>query len=81
MVAFNISGEAGGRWLLKRGSLAWRLVTQPSEATASEVTVPQELAWRLFTKGIDIESVRLQVKIEGDLRLGEHALRLTAIVA
>ncbi len=81
VVAFNISGEAGGRWLLKRGCLAWSLVTQPSEATACEVTVPQELAWRLFTKGIDTGSARRRVKIEGDLRLGEHALQLTAIVA
>lgn len=81
VIAFNISGEAGGRWLLKRESLAWSLVTAPSAATASEVTVPEELAWRLFTKGIDMESARCHVKIEGDLRLGEHALRLTAIVA
>jgi uncharacterized protein (TIGR03083 family) len=81
VVAFNISGEAGGRWLLKRGSFAWSLVARPSDATASEVTAPEELAWRLFTKGIDMESARRQVKIDGDLRLGEHALRLTAIVA
>lgn len=81
VVAFNISGEAGGRWLLRRGSFAWSLVTQASDATASEVTAPEELAWRLFTKGIDMESARRQVKIDGDLRLGEHALRLTAIVA
>ena len=81
LIAFHISGEAGGRWLLHRESSGWRLIAHSSDPTASAVTVPEELAWRLFTRGIDTESARCEVKIEGDVRLGEHALRLTAIVA
>jgi hypothetical protein len=44
------------------------------------VIVPQELAWRLFTKGIDRNSARAQLEIEGDRDLGEKILNLTAIV-
>jgi hypothetical protein len=44
------------------------------------VTVPQELAWRLFTKGIDRDSARAQLEIEGDRDLGERILNLKAIV-
>jgi hypothetical protein len=44
------------------------------------VMVPQELAWRLFTKGIDRNSARAQLEIEGDRALGEKILNLTAIV-
>jgi len=28
--------------------------------------IPQELAWRVFTKGIDRESARKQIKVEGN---------------
>ena len=43
------------------------------------VTIPQALAWRVFTKGIDYDSARREIHVEGDL--GEKALRLKAIVA
>lgn len=81
VVAVRVAGEAGGRWFLRRDKLGWGLVTRSFQALASEVTIPEELAWRLYTKGIDAGSARGQVEIAGDLRLGEHALRLTAIVA
>ena len=47
---------------------------------ASRVTIPQELALRVFTKGIDRELARAQIKVEGDRDLGETVLQLTAIV-
>jgi hypothetical protein len=38
------------------------------------------LAWRVFTKGINRDSARAQIEIEGDQDLGERVLQLTAIV-
>jgi uncharacterized protein (TIGR03083 family) len=81
IVAFHISGDAGGTWLMRRDRLAWNLVAHASGTAASRITIPEELAWRLFTKGIDAQTVRSQVKMEGDSRLAERALQLTAIVA
>lgn len=76
----EISGECGGQWFLSRESAAWDLVKGPSGDFAARVTIPQALAWRLFTKGIDRESARAQVAIEGNRDLGERVLELTAIV-
>jgi hypothetical protein len=42
--------------------------------------IPQSIAWRLFTKGIDRESARTRVTISGDKALAEHVLQLVAIV-
>jgi len=47
---------------------------------ASRATIPQELAWRVFTKGIDRRSALEQIAIDGDRKLGERILRLTAII-
>jgi hypothetical protein len=80
LVSLEISGECGGRWILSRGRDGWELVTEPPGEIASRVTIPQDLAWRLFTKGIDPESARPQIEIQGHGDLGENVLRLTAIV-
>jgi len=80
LVVLKISGECGGRWFLSRSLKAWRLA-EPSEGEfACVVTIPQELAWRVFTKGIDRDSARAQIDMEGNPALGEKVLQMTAIV-
>jgi uncharacterized protein (TIGR03083 family) len=80
-VLVEISGDCGGRWNLAKGALTWTLVRNPEHKYAARVTIPQALAWRLFTKGINPGSVQTQITIEGDPNLGEKVLHLTAIVA
>jgi hypothetical protein len=62
------------------GQMGAVLSSQSSEAVASRVTIPQPLAWRLFTKGIDRDWARAQIQIERNRDLGEKVFRLTAIV-
>ena len=80
VLLLEISGECGGQWFLSKTSTAWNFVKQSAESVASQVRIPQEVAWRIFTKGIDRNSARAQVQIEGDRNLGEKVLHLTAIV-
>ncbi len=80
-VQINVSGECGGNWYLSRAEQAWRLTEEPLGDKLSETTIPQEIAWRIFTKGIDRECALRQVKISGDTKLGLHALRVISIVA
>ena len=80
-VQINVSGECGGNWYLSRAEQAWRLTEEPLGDKLSETTIPQEIAWRIFTKGIDRESALPQVKIWGDTQLGLHALQVISIVA
>jgi hypothetical protein len=77
----EISGVCGGQWFLERGTGTWNLVPKSGGGFTARVTVPQELAWRLFTKGIDRSSARAQLEIDGDRDLGEKILDLTAIVS
>lgn len=80
-VLLEILGESGGKWFLSRGPSGWDFVNEIAGKLAARVTMPQELAWRIFTKGIDRNSARAQVQIHGDITLGEKLLNLTAIVA
>jgi len=77
----EITGECGGQWFLSRENERWELVKEPAAEPAARVTIPQEIAWRVFTKGIDRASAKAQIKIEGDPRLGSHVLELTSIIA
>jgi len=79
-VQINISGECGGGWYLYRAEETWQLVEEPFGEKVSETTIPEEIAWRIFTKGIDGESAQSQVKVTGDVKLGQHVLGMISIV-
>jgi uncharacterized protein (TIGR03083 family) len=79
-ILVEISGDCGGRWWVCKGPSAWVLVKKTFCEPASCVTIPQTLAWRLFTKGIDRDVARAQIMIDGDPRLGEKIIHLTAVV-
>ena len=79
-VVVEITGDCGGSWRLVRGRDGWRFGQPSSEGSAATVSIPQELAWRLFTKGLSAEDQREQIRMESDRALGTVVLGLTAIV-
>jgi uncharacterized protein (TIGR03083 family) len=76
----EISGDCGGQWCLVRSHDTWSFTSDLPSAIVSHIMIPQSIAWRLFTKGIDRESARAKVTIIGDKTLAEHVLQLVAIV-
>jgi uncharacterized protein (TIGR03083 family) len=81
LLRFTVSGECGGIWYLYRAAEIWQLVEAPIGEAVSETTIPQEIAWRIFTKGIDRDPALAQVKVTGDVSLGLHVLGMVSIVA
>jgi hypothetical protein len=45
------------------------------------VSLDQEVAWKLFSKGLDRESARRSIRIEGDPNLGQPLLDALAVMA
>ena len=81
VLVVEIAGECGGQWFLSRASDNWELVKNPAAEPAARVRIPQEIAWRVFTKGIDHDSAAAEIKFTGDSQLGSLVLELTAVVA
>jgi hypothetical protein len=77
---FNVSGECGGTWFLYRDGARWVQIESPHGRQVAETTIPQDIAWRLFTKGIDRRSAAAQASITGDRALGAHVLGMTSII-
>jgi uncharacterized protein (TIGR03083 family) len=80
LARFNISGECGGSWYLFRDREDWKLIAAPAGETISETTIPQEIAWRIFTKGIAPEEAKTQAHVTGDEAVGLHILKMISIV-
>jgi hypothetical protein len=79
-VRVNVSGECGGSWYLYRDGDRWVQVESPQGRQASETTIPQEIAWRVFTKGIDRAAAEPLIEVAGDRDLGAHVLGMIAII-
>lgn len=77
-----VEGEAGGVWHLVREAQQWQLGrgAAPGPAVA-RTRIPQEIAWRLFTRGIRRHEAEPRLAIEGDRAVGGAVLDALAIVA
>lgn len=80
-VRLTIEGEAGGVWTLARAPEGWGIFAGSKPGPAAAVSLDQGTAWRLFSKGLDRESARHSIRIEGDRRLGEPVLGTLAVMA
>jgi uncharacterized protein (TIGR03083 family) len=79
-----VPGDGGGTWQMARRDGNWTLDIGVPLASRAEVaaatSLPRDIAWRVFTKGISAAEARSQISMEGDERLGAVALRALAIV-
>lgn len=80
-VALEISGDCGGHWFLVRTPIGWGFGRPLEGEVVSNITIPEEIAWRLFTKGLNFDSAaRSDIHIKGDAALAEHMFQVTAII-
>ncbi len=80
-VQVTISGPAGGTWVVGRTEERWLLGQDQGGPVAATVTIDQDLAWRLFTKGVAPAEALSRVRIKGDRALGTAVLDTVAIIA
>jgi uncharacterized protein (TIGR03083 family) len=79
-ISISVTGDCGGEWHLCRAE-SWLLSREPADAVAAAVAIPQDIAWRIFTKGIARDAARERVRVSGDAALGNHVLEMLAVVA
>jgi len=80
-IALAITGESGGRWRLLREAGRWVLYVDPDGEALAEVILDQDLAWRLFTRGVASSEARSRAGITGDRSLGLKALEMVSVIA
>ena len=81
MLRIDIEGDSGGTWFLARSGSGWHFSTSAPSHPTAHVVIPQEIAWRIFTKGIARDDAMARSRIICDEHLAEIVFGLTAIVA
>lgn len=81
LVALTISGDSGGRWILRRENGAWQLNIDATQKADAETIITQEIAWRLFCKGITKDGALASAILSGDLALASPALEMISVIA
>lgn len=81
MVKLIITGEGGGIWHLVREAQAWALYAETDLPPTTTITVDVDTAWRIFTRGLEAETVRQRADVEGEQSLFEVLLTTVAIIA
>ncbi len=80
LAQFDVTGDCGGTWYLFLEPEGWKLSAEPARERLTHVSIPQEIAWRIFTKGIDRQNASAQISVNGDRELGMHVLSMLAII-
>lgn len=80
-IQIDVDGDCGGTWLLTRTATAWSFTSMQTSSSSAHVSIPQQIAWRVFTRGITRPDAIAQSSIRGDRTLAERIFQLTAIVA
>lgn len=80
-VAIRITGEAGDLWTLRHTTNAWTLLRGETPHSTSQITLDQDTAWRLFSKGITPSDARALVQVDGQAHMSEPLFRFLAIMA
>ena len=81
MIMVEITGPAGGVWALLHTENKWQLFTGGIQKPSAHIIMSDEVAWRLFSKGMSIEAALPLVSLQGDLTLANHTLKLVSIMA
>ncbi len=80
-VRLVIAGDAGGSWIARKSDSAWEIDRDDRSFASATVTIDQEVAWRLFTKGIAKEEAKRAATIEGDPALSARVFETVSILA
>jgi hypothetical protein len=80
-LVLTMRGDAGGQWSLLLEEGTWRLYAGALERPTAEVIVEQEVAWRLFTRGLGLDEALEEMVFNGERELGLRVLEMVSIIA
>lgn len=80
-VQLTVTGAAGGTWAARREAACWVMAPGPTDAPTAAVTLDQDTAWRLFTRGITPNQARQRAELQGDPALTARVLETVSILA
>ena len=79
-IAIRVIGPACGAWTLRRDQDRWIADEGDAADPTTSLTMPDEVAWRLFFNALPPADGRARVRIDGDAALARPFLRARAVI-
>ena len=79
MISVQIVGDAGGVWSIVRQEEKWEFTLSDRQPDVN-VYIDQNIAWMLFSNGIDIYEASQYWQVIGDQNLGRHVLLMRSFM-
>lgn len=76
-----IHGDSGSTWTVKREPEGWGLFSGQPDQPDGQVSLSQDYAWRLFTRGLTTQQALSYADLKGSRELVEKVLEVVAIIA
>jgi uncharacterized protein (TIGR03083 family) len=80
-LAVTVTGPVTLHWTLRRMEKAWSLWSGAHEYAEASISLPADLAWRLWTKGVTADEARARMTVRGDETVAVPLTRFVAIMA
>lgn len=81
IVKVEVVGDAGNSWAIIKEKSFWSFINSAVEEPNALVYIDQQIAWLLFSKGINVEEAGQYFQLHGDRNLGSHALKMVSVMA
>ena len=78
---FSVRGDSGGDWFLVREAGQWELFLEADSKATAKVSLDQEDAWRLLTRGIRPDEARVRATTEGEEKFVARMLEMVSVIA
>ncbi|MBS1606178.1 MAG: hypothetical protein JST42_26205, partial [Bacteroidetes bacterium] len=81
-IRINIRTDAGGDWFLTKTDNGWSFCEKPrNEQYTAAVSLPPDIAWKLFSKSVRPRQIAASIEITGDRELAANVLQLVSVMA
>jgi hypothetical protein len=80
-VSVQTTGILTRSWTLYRNSGTWSLRRGKAAETMTSIAIPADVAWRVWTKSMDREEARRQIRVIGDKSVADAIVSFVAIIA
>lgn len=80
-IELTISGDSGEMWCLLREQGRWHHYLGPAKNPDAAVAIPQEIAWKLWTRWFPKDETLVNAEVRGDDRLATPIFEMTSVIA
>lgn len=81
VITLTIKGKSGGQWSIRMEKGYWRFYQGSTNHPDVVIEIDEDIAWRLFTRGLKKEEAQAQASITGDRQLGVQLFDMMSIIA